>query len=148
MPSSSKGRSAPLGDMPHPGAVQALLSGFEHYNEGNRKLMIEALVRDQFRREALLDAIEARRLTAVNLGEQARKRWSIRLAIVLMSGPARSSRIERPRPLASSRHRAVQSSTTEWEREAAAGARRASRDPSPPFRTARTIPIKARRSSR
>jgi hypothetical protein len=64
-----QGAISALGDMPSPYAPQALLSGLEHYSKSNRKLMIEALARDDDRRKALLDAVESGRLTAADLGE-------------------------------------------------------------------------------
>jgi hypothetical protein len=46
-----------LGDMQDPAAARALLESFDRYNDGNRKLAIEALMRDDARRAMLQDAM-------------------------------------------------------------------------------------------
>jgi putative membrane-bound dehydrogenase-like protein len=69
-----QGAISALGDIPDPNTSKALLSGVEHYTAGNRKLMIEALLRNDSRREALLDAIEAGRLTGADLDQEARQK--------------------------------------------------------------------------
>ncbi len=58
-----------LGDMPSPHVAQALLSGYEHYSKSNRNFALDALLRDVERASALLDAIEAGRVSANDLGE-------------------------------------------------------------------------------
>jgi hypothetical protein len=46
-----------LGDMQEPAAALALVESFGQYNEGNRKLAIDALLRDDARRAMLREAI-------------------------------------------------------------------------------------------
>ena len=85
-----QGAVSALGDMPAPEATHALLSGMEQFSPQNRKLAIEALTRDDHRRDALLDNIEAGRVTASELGEEARKK---------LTDPSRNRSYERARKL-------------------------------------------------
>jgi len=65
-----QGAISGLADMPAPSVGQALLSGFAHYSEGNRKFALDALLRDETRTAALLDAVEAGRVTRNDLGAE------------------------------------------------------------------------------
>jgi hypothetical protein len=49
------------------------LSGLRHYSRANLNLCIEALTRDEARREALLDAVEAGRIAKADVGEEIRR---------------------------------------------------------------------------
>ncbi len=91
-PELQQGAISALGDMPDPHSSTALLSGVEYYNGGNRKLMIEALLRSDPRRETLLDAIEAGRLTQADLDEQSRQK---------LTDPTRNRTYRRARKLLS-----------------------------------------------
>jgi hypothetical protein len=69
-----QGTISALGDMPSPQATQALVSALEHATPHNRKLVIEALMRDDSRREALLDNVATGRITVAELGDGVRKK--------------------------------------------------------------------------
>jgi len=69
-PELQQGAISALGDVPSPDVPKALVSGLGHYTPANRKLAIQALVRDDARREALLDAVAAGQLTKADLGEE------------------------------------------------------------------------------
>ncbi len=73
-PELQQGAICALGDMPFPAVPQALLSGLEHYSEGNRRFAIEALLRDENRRGALLDALSAGRLKRADLGKDVEEK--------------------------------------------------------------------------
>ena len=62
-----------LGDMQSPRVPEALMSGLGHYSRANRRLCIEALARDDARREALLDAVVAGRIAKADMGEEVRR---------------------------------------------------------------------------
>lgn len=66
-----QGAVCALGDVPSPEATKALLANFGHYTPGNRKFTIEALIRDDARRDALLDAVEAGHIANADLGDEA-----------------------------------------------------------------------------
>ena len=70
-PELQQGAVCALGDVPSPSVPQALLSGFDTYSDGNRAFVIEALLRDDLRRTALLDALESGRLKRGDLGADA-----------------------------------------------------------------------------
>ncbi|MGE3819191.1 MAG: hypothetical protein AB7I30_07120 [Isosphaeraceae bacterium] len=59
-----------LGDVPSPCAAQALLSGIGHYDETNRNLALDALLRDESRAQSLLDAVADGRVTRAALGSR------------------------------------------------------------------------------
>jgi putative membrane-bound dehydrogenase-like protein len=73
-PELQQGAISGLGDMPSPHAVRAILSGLNHYNAANRRLAIEALMRDDDRRDALLDALEGGRITKDDLSDELVRR--------------------------------------------------------------------------
>ncbi len=87
-----QGAVSALGDMPAPQATLALVSGLEHVTPQNRKLVIQALTRDDVRRDALLDAVEGGRVTAAELGDEARKK---------LTDPSTNRSYERARKLLS-----------------------------------------------
>jgi hypothetical protein len=64
------GAVSALGDMRSPSIGQALLSGFMHYSEPNRNMALDALLRDDSRIAALLDAVEDGRVAKSVLGEK------------------------------------------------------------------------------
>jgi hypothetical protein len=66
------GAISAVGDMPRPapGIAQALLKGLGHYSKRNLELALDALVRDNLRAGALLDAVAAGRVSADELGEK------------------------------------------------------------------------------
>jgi hypothetical protein len=65
-----QGAISGLGDMHSPYAAQALLSGVEHYSTENKHAMLDALLRDNGRILALLDALAAGRIKRGDLAEQ------------------------------------------------------------------------------
>ena len=69
-----QGAVSALGDMPEPQATHALISGLDQLTPRNRKLAIEALTRDTHRRDALLESIEAGRVSTAELGDEARRK--------------------------------------------------------------------------
>jgi putative membrane-bound dehydrogenase-like protein len=71
-PELQQGAVSALGDLRSPAATQALLTGLPRYTASNRKLAIAALLRDDERRNALLDAVEAGRVMAAELSEDQR----------------------------------------------------------------------------
>jgi hypothetical protein len=58
-----------VGDMRSPCSAQAILSGFAHYNAENRRFALKALLCDDGRTSALIDAIEAGTVKPADLGE-------------------------------------------------------------------------------
>ena len=64
-----QGAVCALGDLPAPEATRALVDSLAGLTPGNRKFAIEALARDDDRRETLLDALEAGRIKASELPE-------------------------------------------------------------------------------
>ena len=69
-----QGAVSALGDMQAMEAAHALISGLKHATPNNRKLVIEALLRDDCRRDALLGCVENRVVTAAELGDEVRKK--------------------------------------------------------------------------
>jgi hypothetical protein len=69
-PELQQGAVSALGDIRHPApaVAQALLSGFGHYTEANRGFALDALLRDEGRALALLDAVAEKRLPRDALG--------------------------------------------------------------------------------
>jgi hypothetical protein len=69
-PELQQGAISGLSDVRAPGAVvaQALLSGFGHYSPNNREFALDALLRDDARALALLDAVQDGRVTRERLG--------------------------------------------------------------------------------
>jgi hypothetical protein len=63
------GAISALGDIRSPIIGQALLSGFSHYSETNRNMALDALLHDDSRIAALLDAVEDGRVAKSALGE-------------------------------------------------------------------------------
>lgn len=63
------GAVSALGDMRSPGVGQALLSGFSHYSKTNRNMALDALIHDETRIDALLDAIEDGRVAKSALSD-------------------------------------------------------------------------------
>ncbi|SHG50840.1 hypothetical protein SAMN05443144_13111 [Fodinibius roseus] len=59
-----------LSDIRSPKVPELLLSGWSHYNEQNRNLVLDGLLRTERRTRALLDAIEEGPLRADELGEE------------------------------------------------------------------------------
>ena len=59
-----------LADMKSPKVPAALLSGIAHYSLPNRQLALDALLRDDTRVAALLDAVAAGRVSLAQLGEK------------------------------------------------------------------------------
>jgi hypothetical protein len=57
-----------LNDVRSPAVAQALLSGLDHYSERNRALSLDALLRDEDRATALLDALAGGRVSRSDLG--------------------------------------------------------------------------------
>lgn len=72
-PELHQGAICALGDLPSPEVPAALIANLKHFSPSNRNWAIEALVRDEGRRAALLDAIEAGKIAAADVGEDARK---------------------------------------------------------------------------
>ena len=64
------GAISALADMRSPRGAAALLSGIDHYSMPNRNLALDALLRDELRQSALLDAVAAGRVTVSQLGEK------------------------------------------------------------------------------
>ena len=64
------GAISALADMRSPRSTAALLSGIDHYSMPNRNLALDALLRDEPRQSALLDAVAAGRVTVLQLGEK------------------------------------------------------------------------------
>ena len=89
-PELQQGAVCALGDMPSPHVPSALLSGLAHFTPSNRAFAIEALARDDSRREALLDAIAAGRLRPADLDGKVRR---------LLLDPSRNRSHERARML-------------------------------------------------
>ena len=58
-----------LGDMRSSQVAPALLAGLDHYSQRNRDLALDALLRDESRIAALLDAVAAGQMTKEQLGE-------------------------------------------------------------------------------
>lgn len=58
-----------LADIQSPEVPEWLLSGWSYYNERNRNLTVEALLRTERRTEALLDAISEGKVSVEELGE-------------------------------------------------------------------------------
>jgi len=73
-PELQQGAISALGDIQSLVVPQALLSGFAHYSEANRRLVIESLLRDDGRREALLDALASGHLTRGDLSPEIERR--------------------------------------------------------------------------
>lgn len=69
-PELQQGSVSALADMRAPAAAQALLSGFDHYNETNRDFTLDGLLRDPDRVAVLLDAIAAGRIGPDQLGPE------------------------------------------------------------------------------
>lgn len=67
-PELQMGAISALGDIPSPCVSQALLSGIGHYNEPNRNLALDALLRDESRALALLEAVAEGRVSPEALG--------------------------------------------------------------------------------
>jgi hypothetical protein len=63
-----QGAISGLSDVRSPCVSQALLSGVDHYSAGNRDFALDALLREESRVAVLLDAVEAGRLSAKELG--------------------------------------------------------------------------------
>lgn len=59
-----------LADMRSPRVAAALLSGIGHYSSPNRTLALDALLRDETRQAALIEAVAAGRVTTSQLGEK------------------------------------------------------------------------------
>jgi len=57
-----------IGNMRSPHVAGAILSGFAHYNQENRGLALDALLKDSARISALLDAVEAGTIKPTDLG--------------------------------------------------------------------------------
>ena len=68
-PELQQGAISALGDVRSPAVGQALLSGLAHYSAQNRAFLLDALLRDEGRAAALLDAVAAGRLTPDDLGK-------------------------------------------------------------------------------
>jgi putative membrane-bound dehydrogenase-like protein len=68
------GAVSALSDLRKPAGevASALASGLGHYSKGNRAMALDALVRDEGRMQALLDAVEAGRIKATDLGPKHR----------------------------------------------------------------------------
>lgn len=69
-PELQMGAVSALADVRSPEATKALLGGLAHYAPGNRDLALDALVRDDARALALLNAIESGTVKAADLGSQ------------------------------------------------------------------------------
>lgn len=69
-PELQQGAISGLSDTRSPAVAQALLSGFDHYSEPNRAFALDALLRDDQRAAALLDAVAAGRVTPAHLGPE------------------------------------------------------------------------------
>lgn len=69
-PELQQGAISGLGDLPSPCVAQAILSGLDHYSASNRDFALDALLRDESRMTALLDAIEVGRMTSDVLGAE------------------------------------------------------------------------------
>ncbi len=63
-----------LSDVQSPLVASALLEGLDHYSPRNRGLALDALLRDDSRIAALLDAIASGKLSVADLGQQRRDR--------------------------------------------------------------------------
>ena len=68
-PELQQGAISALGDVRSPAVGQALLSGLAHYSAQNRAFLLDALLRDEGRAAALLDAVAAGRLMPDDLGK-------------------------------------------------------------------------------
>jgi hypothetical protein len=60
--------------MQEPAAARALVDSFAKYNEGNRKLAIEALLRDDARRAMLREALDGGKVPKSALTSEQLKR--------------------------------------------------------------------------
>jgi putative membrane-bound dehydrogenase-like protein len=65
------GAVSALADVREPQSTEALLSALAELTEGNRKLALDALVRDGPRAMALLDAVEAKKIDPSMIGKEA-----------------------------------------------------------------------------
>jgi hypothetical protein len=73
-PELQQGAVSALGDMPSLQAKNVLISGLEWVTPQNRKLVIEALMRNDSRRDALLDSLESRQIPPSELDDEVKKR--------------------------------------------------------------------------
>jgi hypothetical protein len=69
-PELQQGAVSALADVRSPSVGQAILSGLPHYSPENRALALDALLRDDQRTAALLDALEAGRVRRDDLGAE------------------------------------------------------------------------------
>jgi transposase-like protein len=69
-----QGAVSALGDMPSPQAARALVAGLAQVAQQNRKFVIDALARDNARREALLDNVESGRIRVTELSDDLKKK--------------------------------------------------------------------------
>jgi hypothetical protein len=89
-PELQQGAIGALGDLRSPEATRALVSGLPRYTPSNRRLAVDALLRDDERRDALLDLLEAGRIPATELSDAQ---------VRLLLDPARNQSHERARKL-------------------------------------------------
>jgi len=69
-----QGAISALGDMPSPSVAEVLLSAYPNYTQANRGIALDALLRDNHRITALLDAIEAGKIPKGDLDEERIKK--------------------------------------------------------------------------
>src|SRR5262249_6243993 len=69
-----QGAISGLADVRSPKVGPALLSGLAHYSPGNRNFALDALLRDDSRVAALLDAVEKKQVKPADLAEAGVKR--------------------------------------------------------------------------
>jgi HEAT repeat protein len=68
------GAVSALGDMPDERATRALIDALAGLSQGNRNLALDALIRDEQRISALLDAVQAGKVAADAIGAARAKR--------------------------------------------------------------------------
>jgi hypothetical protein len=88
-PELQQGAIGALCDMRSHAVGQALLSGWDHYSQGNRKFVVEGLLREEARRSTLLDAIESGRLRNGDIDPELAKR------IMESVPPSRAERVRK-----------------------------------------------------
>ena len=73
-PELQQGAVSALGDMSSPHATAALVAGLRSVTPSNRQLVIEALTRDEPRKDALLDLLDSGQVASGELSAENRKK--------------------------------------------------------------------------